>query len=103
MRPPVTAGFVAGVGVGGTGVSVGTSVGTSVGVEVAAVVAVGVRVGVDVGGTFTDLVVVDGGKGQLSSAVEALREVEAYGRFPVVGLAKRLEEVFFDYYRESAS
>ena len=42
-----------------------------------------------------DVVVVDGGKGQLSSAVEALQEVGAYGLFPVVGLAKRLEEVYF--------
>ncbi len=46
-------------------------------------------------GPWPDLVVIDGGKGQLSSAVEALEAVEVYGRFPVVGLAKRLEEVFF--------
>ncbi len=46
-------------------------------------------------GPWPDLVVIDGGKGQLSSAVESLREVDVYGRFPVVGLAKRLEEVFF--------
>ncbi len=46
-------------------------------------------------GPWPDLVVIDGGKGQLSSAVEALERVDAYGRFPVVGLAKRLEEVFF--------
>ncbi len=46
-------------------------------------------------GPWPDLVVVDGGKGQLSSAVEALAETDVYGRFPVVGLAKRLEEVFF--------
>ncbi len=45
-------------------------------------------------GPWPDLVVIDGGKGQLSSAVEALREAEAYGRFAVIGLAKRLEEVF---------
>ncbi|MCH7976288.1 MAG: excinuclease ABC subunit C [Bacteroidetes bacterium] len=45
-------------------------------------------------GPWPDLVIVDGGKGQLSSAVESLRAVEVYGRFPVVGLAKRLEEVF---------
>ncbi len=44
-----------------------------------------------------DLVVIDGGKGQLSSAVEALQEVGAYGQFPVVGLAKRLEEVYFPW------
>lgn len=41
-----------------------------------------------------DLIVVDGGKGQLSSAVEALRDVGLFGQIPVIGLAKRLEEVF---------
>ena len=46
-------------------------------------------------GPWPDLVVIDGGKGQLSSAVEALKAVDVYGKFPVVGLAKRLEEVFF--------
>ncbi len=46
-------------------------------------------------GPWPDLVVIDGGKGQLSSSVLALQEVEAYGKFPIVGLAKRLEEVFF--------
>ena len=46
-------------------------------------------------GPWPDLVVIDGGKGQLSSAVEALRAVDVYGKFPVVGLAKRLEEVYF--------
>ena len=45
-------------------------------------------------GPWPDLVVVDGGKGQLSSAVEALKQAGVYGRFPVIGLAKRLEEVF---------
>jgi len=46
-------------------------------------------------GPWPDLVLIDGGKGQLSSAVEALKHADVYGRFPVVGLAKRLEEVFF--------
>ena len=46
-------------------------------------------------GPWPDLVVIDGGKGQLSSAVEALEAEGVYGKFPVVGLAKRLEEVFF--------
>lgn len=45
--------------------------------------------------TLPDLVVIDGGKGQLSSAVEALHAIGMYGKFPVIGLAKRLEEVFF--------
>lgn len=50
---------------------------------------------VEENGPWPDLLVVDGGKGQLSSAVEALQSVQAYGKFPVIGLAKRLEEVFF--------
>lgn len=41
------------------------------------------------------LVVVDGGKGQLSSAVEALRELGIYGQLPIIGIAKRLEEIYF--------
>jgi excinuclease ABC subunit C len=40
-----------------------------------------------------DLIVVDGGKGQLSSAVSVLREL-GLSKQPVIGLAKRLEEVF---------
>lgn len=42
-----------------------------------------------------DLVVVDGGKGQLSSAVEALKGLGLYGKLPIVGIAKNLEEIFF--------
>jgi excinuclease ABC subunit C len=53
------------------------------------------------GGPWPDLVVIDGGKGQLSSAVDALRIEDLYGRFPVVGLAKRLEEVFYPGDRDS--
>ncbi|MDX1617133.1 MAG: excinuclease ABC subunit UvrC, partial [Balneolaceae bacterium] len=41
-----------------------------------------------------DLVVVDGGKGQLNAAIEAMKEIGFYGECEVVGLAKRLEEVF---------
>lgn len=52
-------------------------------------------------GPWPDLVIIDGGKGQLSSAVESLRSVDVYGKFPVVGLAKRLEEVFFPGHSES--
>ena len=40
-----------------------------------------------------DLIVVDGGKGQLSAAVEAAREV-GQDRIPFIGLAKREEEIF---------
>ncbi len=45
------------------------------------------------GGQLPDLVVVDGGKGQLSSAVEILRQI-GLEKQPIIGLAKRLEEVF---------
>jgi len=48
----------------------------------------------DEGGPWPDLVVIDGGKGQLSSALEALEALELRGRFPVIGLAKRLEEIY---------
>jgi excinuclease ABC subunit C len=45
------------------------------------------------GQPLPDLIVIDGGKGQLSSAVEMLRELGLESQ-PVIGLAKRLEEVF---------
>ena len=44
-------------------------------------------------GAFPDLIVVDGGKGQLSSAVEVLASL-GVGHQPIIGLAKRLEEVY---------
>ncbi len=42
-----------------------------------------------------DLIVVDGGKGQLSSAYETLTELGLQHKIPIIGLAKRLEEVFY--------
>jgi excinuclease ABC subunit C len=42
-----------------------------------------------------DLILIDGGKGQLSSAVEALKELNLYGKIPVAGIAKRLEEIYY--------
>ncbi len=41
------------------------------------------------------LVIVDGGKGQLSSAVMALTDLGLYGKIPIIGIAKNLEEIFF--------
>ncbi len=41
------------------------------------------------------LIVVDGGKGQLSAAVEALEAIRLRGVIAVVGIAKRLEEIYF--------
>ena len=42
-----------------------------------------------------DLIVVDGGKGQLSSACEALKELNVYGKVPIIGIAKKLEEIYY--------
>lgn len=50
-------------------------------------------------GGLPDLVVIDGGKGQLSSACEALREAGV--KIPIVSLAKRIEEVFVPGREES--
>ena len=41
------------------------------------------------------LLIVDGGKGQLSSTVDALKEMNLYGKIPVIGIAKRLEEIYY--------
>lgn len=41
------------------------------------------------------LIVIDGGKGQLSSALEALEKLNLRGKVAIVGIAKRLEEIFF--------
>lgn len=44
--------------------------------------------------TLPDLLIIDGGKGQLSHAMEVLASLDLVGRFTVIALAKRLEEVF---------
>jgi len=41
------------------------------------------------------LIVIDGGKGQLSAACVALKELKLYGSIPIIGIAKRLEEIYF--------
>lgn len=45
-------------------------------------------------GHLPDLIIVDGGKGQLSSALGILRELNLEAAIPIVGLAKREEEIF---------
>lgn len=50
---------------------------------------------IDEGHVLPDLIIVDGGKGQLSSAVEALKELNLYGKIPIAGIAKRLEEIYY--------
>lgn len=47
------------------------------------------------GQPMPNLIVIDGGKGQLSSAAEALKELGLYGQIPIVGIAKKLEEIYF--------
>ena len=50
---------------------------------------------------FPQLVIIDGGKGQLNAAIEALEELNAIGKTTVVGLAKNEEEIFFPGDKES--
>lgn len=42
-----------------------------------------------------DLIVIDGGKGQLSASCESLKALNLYGKIPIVGIAKRLEEIYY--------
>lgn len=42
-----------------------------------------------------NLVIIDGGKGQLGAAVKSLQKLELVNKLVVVGIAKRLEEIFF--------
>lgn len=41
------------------------------------------------------LIVIDGGKGQLGAALNALEQLDLRGKIPIIGIAKRLEEIFF--------
>lgn len=47
------------------------------------------------GQPLPDLIIVDGGKGQLSSACSVLKQLRIDDRVPIVGLAERLEEIYF--------
>jgi excinuclease ABC subunit C len=44
-----------------------------------------------------DLIVIDGGKGQLGRVVKVLEQFDLFGKVPVVGLAKQEEEIFFPH------
>ena len=44
---------------------------------------------------FPQLVIIDGGKGQLSSSLKALEKLNLRGKIAIVGIAKRLEEIYF--------
>ena len=49
----------------------------------------------DEGESLPQLILIDGGKGQLSSAIKSLKLLGLYGKITIVGIAKRLEEIFF--------
>ena len=41
------------------------------------------------------LIVIDGGKGQLGAAINSLRKLDLIGKVTIIGIAKRLEEIYF--------
>lgn len=45
--------------------------------------------------SLPNLIIIDGGKGQLSSSVSSLKELEIYDDVTIIGIAKRLEEIYF--------
>lgn len=47
------------------------------------------------GSSIPQLIVVDGGKGQLSAALKSLERLELRGSIAIIGIAKKLEEIFF--------
>ncbi|MGN6646939.1 MAG: excinuclease ABC subunit UvrC [Cytophaga sp.] len=47
------------------------------------------------GTPFPTLIIIDGGKGQLSFACQALKDLGVYGQIPIISIAKNLEELFF--------
>ncbi len=55
----------------------------------------------DEGATLPQLIIIDGGKGQLSSAMESIDKLNLRGKVTLVGLAKNKEELFFDGDTES--
>ncbi len=49
----------------------------------------------DEGESLPQLIVIDGGKGQLSASLKALEKLDLRGKIAIVGIAKKLEEIFF--------
>lgn len=49
----------------------------------------------DEGQSLPQLIVIDGGKGQLSASLKALEKLDLRGKVAIVGIAKKLEEIFF--------
>ena len=42
-----------------------------------------------------DLIIIDGGKGQLSATIKSLKKLRIFNKVPVISIAKRLEEIYF--------
>jgi excinuclease ABC subunit C len=49
----------------------------------------------DEGKSLPQLIIIDGGKGQLSSAMHSLEQLGLNGKIAIIGIAKRLEEIYF--------
>lgn len=47
------------------------------------------------GASLPQLIIIDGGKGQLGAAVDSLKKLGVYGKVSIIGIAKRLEEIYF--------
>ena len=47
------------------------------------------------GESLPQLIVIDGGKGQLSAAANSLQKIGLYGKIAIIGIAERLEEIYF--------
>ncbi len=47
------------------------------------------------GESLPQLIIIDGGKGQLSSAVKSLKKLEIFNKLTIIGIAKRLEELYY--------
>ena len=47
------------------------------------------------GNNLPQLIIIDGGKGQLNSAVKSLERLKLIGRIAIIGIAKKLEEIYF--------
>jgi len=45
--------------------------------------------------SLPQLIIVDGGKGQLSSAIKSLKKLKLNGKIAIIGIAKKLEEIYF--------
>ena len=50
---------------------------------------------IEEGEELPQLIIIDGGKGQLSSSVQALKDLKIYDKLAIVGIAKRLEEIYY--------